>query len=46
MTFRNIQCEKLALLDLTVRGHKKLDRLPMSEVMNVPDAIQGIFESI
>ncbi len=41
-----IQCEKLALLDLTVRGHKKIDRLPVSELINVSDAIQGIFEYI
>ena len=41
-----IQCEKLALLDLTVRGYKKVDRLPISEMINVSDAIQGIFEYI
>ena len=41
-----VQCEKLALLDLTVRGYKKVDRLPISEMINVSDAIQGIFEYI
>ena len=41
-----IQCEKLALLDLTIRGHKKIDRLPISEMINVSDAIQSIFEYI
>ena len=41
-----IQCEKLALLDLAVRGYKKVDRLPISEMINVSDAIQGIFEYI
>ena len=41
-----IQCEKLALLDLSVRGHKKVDRLPVSEMINVSDAIQSIFEYI
>ncbi len=41
-----IQCEKLALLDLAYRGYKKIDRLPLPEVMNVSDAIQGIFEYI
>ena len=41
-----IQCEKLALLDLSVRGYKKTDRLPIFEMMNVSDAIQGIFEYI
>lgn len=39
-----IQCEKLALLDLSVRGYKKVDRLPITEMINVSDAIQGIFE--
>ena len=39
-----VQCEKLALLDLTVRGYKKIDRIPISDIMNITDAIQGIFE--
>ena len=41
-----IQCEKLALLDLTYRGYKKVDKLPLFEVMDVSDAIQSIFEYI
>ena len=41
-----IQCEKLALLDLSIRGYKKVDRIPVSEMINVSDAIQGIFEYI
>ena len=41
-----IQCEKLALLDLSVREYKKVGRLPISEIINVSDAIQGIFEYI
>ncbi len=41
-----VQCEKLALLDLTIRGYKKADRLSVSEMMNISDAIQGIFEYI
>ena len=41
-----IQCEKIALLDLAVRGYKKVARIPLSELMNVSDAIQGIFEYI
>ena len=41
-----IHCEKLTLLDLTVRGYKKTDRLPISEMINVSDAIQSIFEYI
>lgn len=41
-----IQCEKLALLDISMRGYKKVDRLPLPEMMNVSDAIQSIFEYI
>ena len=41
-----VQCEKLALLDLSVRGHKKIDRMHISELINVVDAVQSIFEYI
>ena len=41
-----IQCESLNLLDMTVRGHKRTGRLPFQELMNVSDAIQGMFEYI
>ena len=37
----------IALNDfLAVRGYKKIDSLPISEMINISDAIQGIFESI
>lgn len=41
-----IQCEKLALLDLSIRGYKKVDSLPIPEMINISDAIQGIFEYV
>lgn len=41
-----VHCEKLALLDLTVREYKKIDRLAVSEMINIVDAVQGIFEYI
>ena len=41
-----IQCEKLTLLDLSIRGHKKIGRISMPEVVNVSDAIQGIFDYV
>ena len=41
-----VQCEKLALLDLNVRGYTKMDRIPMPDVINITDAIQGIFDYI
>ena len=39
-----IQCEKLALLDLSVRRYKRIGRLPLAEMINISDAIQSIFE--
>jgi len=39
-----VQCEKLALLDLRVRGYKKIDKLKLIDKMNISDAVQGIFE--
>ena len=41
-----IQCEKLALLDLSVRGYKRIGRLPLAEMINISDAIQSIFEYV
>jgi len=41
-----VQCEKLALLDLTVRGFIKLDRIAMKDMINISDAIQSIFEYV
>lgn len=41
-----VQCEKLKLLDLKVRGYKKVDRLPLADIMNITDAIQGIFDYV
>ena len=41
-----VQCEKLALLDLNVRGFLKTDAISMAEIINITDAIQGIFDYI
>lgn len=41
-----VQCEKLALIDLNVRGFLKTDRILMADVINITDAIQGIFDYI
>ena len=41
-----VQCEKLALLDLTVRGHKKISSLKLGDRINIADAILGIFEYV
>lgn len=41
-----VQCEKLALLDLNVRGYKKVDSVPLASVIDIADAVQGIFDYI
>lgn len=40
------QCEKLALLDLNVRSFLKTDRILMEDIINITDAIQGIFDYV
>lgn len=37
-------CEQLKLIDPSVRGCNRVDRIPYDQIMNVSDAIQGIFE--
>ena len=39
-----VQCEKLALLDLSVRGYKKTDVLALEDRINIADAVQAIFD--
>lgn len=41
-----VQCEKLALLDLNVRGFSLMDEIPIHYVMDITDTIQGIFDYI
>lgn len=41
-----VHCEKLALLDLNARDFVKLNSLHMNDIMNITDAIQGIFDYI
>ena len=41
-----VQCEKLALLDMNIRGFQKIDRIHMPEIIDITDAIQGIFDYI
>lgn len=41
-----VQCEKLALLDLKIRGHKKIGSAALNDRINIADAIQGIFDYI
>ena len=41
-----VQCEKMSLLDLSVRGYSKIDRIDYSDIINITDAIHGIFDYI
>lgn len=37
-------CEQIKLIDPSARGCARIDRLPYGQVMNVSDAVQGLFE--
>lgn len=39
-----VLCEQMKLLDLKVRGFKKLDRINYHDIINITDAIQSIFD--
>lgn len=40
----SVLCEQMKLLDLRYRGYKKISRIKYSEIMNITDAIQAIFD--
>lgn len=39
-----VHCEKMKLFDLNARGHTVKDRVAMADIINITDAIQGIFD--
>ena len=39
-----ILCEQLKFLDLGRRGYQKITHLPLENIMDLTDAIQGIFD--
>jgi mRNA-degrading endonuclease toxin of MazEF toxin-antitoxin module len=39
-----VMCEQLKMLDLQIRGYKKISRISYSDLMNIADAIQSIFD--
>lgn len=41
-----VQCEKMSLLDMNFRGYSKIDRVHMPDIINITDAIQGIFDYV
>ena len=40
----NVLCEQIKLIDPEARNCRRLDRLPYGTVMDISDALQGIFE--
>ncbi len=43
-TSGTVICEQLKLIDPTVRTCSRIDRLPYEQLMDISDAVQGIFE--
>ena len=41
-----VQCENMKLLDLNVRGFKKIGELELIDRIEISDVIQGIFEYV
>jgi mRNA-degrading endonuclease toxin of MazEF toxin-antitoxin module len=41
-----VQCEKVGLLDLNIRGYSYIDRIGYTDIIDIADAIQGIFDYI
>lgn len=41
-----VQCEKLALIDLNDRDFSKTDRISMTDIIEITDAIQSIFDYV
>ncbi len=37
-------CEQLKLIDPSARNCRRIDRLPHAQMINISDAVQGIFE--
>lgn len=41
-----VHCEKMALLDMNIRRYSKLGSINMSEIIDITDAIQGVFDYV
>lgn len=39
-----VMCEQMRLLDLRYRGYRKIGRIQYSDIINITDAIQSIFD--
>lgn len=45
-TTRIVHCEKLALFDLKARRYSKAGSIGIKDIMNITDAVQGIFDYV
>ena len=41
-----VHCEKMKLFDMSVRGFSKLDRIGIEKLIDISDAVQGIFDYV
>lgn len=41
-----VHCEKMALLDMNIRRYSKLGSIHRSEIIDITDAVQGIFDYV
>ena len=41
-----VHCEKLKLLDLSASRYKKIDSVPISQLLGILDAVKGRFEEV
>ena len=41
-----VACEQLKALDLSSRGYGKVDEVPIADIMEISDAVQGIFDYV
>lgn len=39
-----VMCEQMRLVDLRYRGYKKIDQIHYSDIINITDVIQSIFD--
>lgn len=43
-TYGTVVCEQIKLIDPAVRGCNRIDRISYEALMNISDAVQGMFE--
>ncbi len=41
-----VHCEKLALFDLSIRRYAKIGRISMSDIVEITDTVQSIFDYV